>query len=300
MLLTIRTSMLLGAVVPELKAETEALAADLGELKRLRTSIAAERDSLSHEAASLGVERERLASLIAVRQQSQADAETALGAERERAADLARQASSLKELITRMESEVAAAQRAADAARAADEAQRKIAEADAESVKARVAAGPFKDPARLAPVIAFVDTKGLLPLPATGRIIKDFGAPDRFGGTEKGLSIATRPRAVISSPSDGWVAFAGPYRTYGELLIINTGGGYYVVLAGMDRVDVEVGQFVLAGEPLGTMGDGSVKTAAAIALGAAEPVLYVEFRKDGAAIDPSPWWAKSEMEKVRG
>ena len=48
------------------------------------------------------------------------------------------------------------------------------------------------------------------------------------------------------------------------------------------------------------MGDGSVKTAAAIALGAAQPVLYVEFRKDGTAIDPSPWWAKAELEKVRG
>ncbi len=64
--------------------------------------------------------------------------------------------------------------------------------------------------------------------------------------------------------------------------------------------NVTPGQFVLAGEPVGIMGDGSVKTAAAIALGAAQPILYVEFRKDGAAIDPSPWWAKAELEKVRG
>jgi septal ring factor EnvC (AmiA/AmiB activator) len=106
----------------------------------------------------------------------------------------------------------------------------------------------------------------------------------------------------VASPSDGWVAFSGPYRTYGQLLIINAGGGYYVVLAGMERINVEVGQFVLAGEPVATMGDGSARTALATvsALGASQPILYVEFRKDGTAIDPGPWWAKAELEKVRG
>jgi septal ring factor EnvC (AmiA/AmiB activator) len=68
----------------------------------------------------------------------------------------------------------------------------------------------------------------------------------------------------------------------------------------MDRTNVEVGQFVLAGEPIASMGDGSAQTAAAIAIGAAQPVLYVEFRKDGATIDPGPWWAKPELEKARG
>ncbi|MEA2855812.1 MAG: murein hydrolase activator, partial [Methylobacteriaceae bacterium] len=92
----------------------------------------------------------------------------------------------------------------------------------------------------------------------------------------------------------------GPYRTYGQLLIINAGSGYYVVLAGMERINVDVGQFVLTGEPVATMGDGTAKTAAAIAIGGAQPVLYVEFRKDGAPIDPGPWWARPEMKKVRG
>ena len=84
------------------------------------------------------------------------------------------------------------------------------------------------------------------------------------------------------------------------MLILNAGGGYYIVLAGMDRINVSLGQFVLAGEPVAVMGDGSTKTAAAIALGAVRPVLYVEFRKDGATIDPGPWWAKPELQKVRG
>jgi septal ring factor EnvC (AmiA/AmiB activator) len=114
------------------------------------------------------------------------------------------------------------------------------------------------------------------------------------------LLIATRSEAIVTTPCDGWVSFAGPYRSYGQLLIVNAGQGYYIVLAGMDKINVNVGQFVLAGEPVAVMGDSSVKTAAAIAVGAVQPVLYVEFRKDGVAIDPGPWWAKAEMQKVRG
>jgi septal ring factor EnvC (AmiA/AmiB activator) len=132
-----------------------------------------------------------------------------------------------------------------------------------------------------------------LPRPVAGDVRKTFGAPDGFGGSERGVSIATRANAVVAAPADGWVAFSGPYRTYGQLLIINAGDGYYIVLAGMARIGVEVGQFVLAGEPVGSMGDATGSTAAAIAIGAKQPVLYVEFRKDGAAIDPGPWWAKT-------
>ena len=300
MLLAIRTSMLLSTVVPELRSETEALASDLSELTRVRSAIVADRDTLSQETVNLGAEQARLSALIEARQAAQTQAEGELAAEQQHAADLARQATSLRELIGRMEMDVSLAKRAADAAHAADDAQRKAAESDAEGVRARVATGAFKDPARLAPATSFVDAKGLLPFPASGTILKGFGTDDGFGSSEHGISLATRPRAVVSSPSDGWISFSGPYRTYGQLLIINTGGGYYIVLAGMDHTNVALGQFVLAGEPVGTMGDGSVKTAAAIALGAAQPILYVEFRKDGAAIDPSPWWAKAELEKVRG
>ena len=293
MLLAIRTSMLLGAVVPELRDQTEALASDLAELARVKASIVADGDKLSHETEALNAEQARLSVLIDARQAAQNQAESALGAEQQHAADLARQATGLRDLIGRIE-----ADHAADAARAAHNPPDKT--ADAEGGSARAAAGVFRDPARLAPATAFADAKGLLPFPVSGTIVKNFGTDDGFGSAEHGISLATRPRAVVSSPSDGWVSFSGPYRTYGQLLIINTGNGYYIVLAGLDRTNVTPGQFVLAGEPVGTMGDGSVKTAAAIALGAAQPILYVEFRKDGAAIDPSPWWAKAELEKVRG
>ena len=300
MLLAIRTSMLLGAVVPELRSATEALASDLAELTRLRGAVAQERDTLAQQIVELGTERARLAGLIEARQTAEITAEGSLDQERQHAADLARQATTLKDLVSRLESEVASARRAADAARAAEEARQKAAKAEADAVRAKVVAGATRDPARLAPAAAFGDEKGRMLLPAAGTVIRNFGSSDSYGGQERGMSIATRPRSVVSSPADGWISFSGPYRSYGQLLIINGGDGYYIVLAGLDGISVAPGQFVLAGEPVGTMGDGSVKTAASIALGAAEPILYVEFRKDGTAIDPSPWWVKAEMEKVRG
>ena len=97
------------------------------------------------------------------------------------------------------------------------------------------------------------------------------------------------------------MVYAGPFRTYGQLLILNAGGGYHVLLAGMDRISVDLGQFVLTGEPVAVMGErrGS-QASAAVTAGSNQPVLYVEFRKDGTPIDPSPWWAANEGEKVRG
>ena len=283
--------------MPEMRAETEALATDLSDLVQLRQSIVSQKAQLAQQATDLGEQRQKLAALIDVRQAALGVAEQALAAERDRAADLAGQASSLKQLIARMEDELAGAKKAADEARKADEARQT---AEAETGNPKPNASPFHDPGRLAPAMAFADVKGLLPMPVSGTIVMSYGSPDGYGGTEKGLLVATRPRAIVAAPYDGWIAFSGPYRSYGQLLIINAGQGYYMVLAGMERINVEAGQFVLAGEPVANMGDGSVKTAAAIAIGAAQPILYVEFRKDGAAIDPSPWWARPDMQRVRG
>lgn len=294
MLGALHAAMLLGDVVPEMRSEAEALAADLADLASVRKSIADERDRLAGEETELATEQQRLAALVEARQSSLKDAEQALDAERLRSEQIAGQATDLKDLIARLETDATALGHAAAAA------QKPVAAPPADDGTHVAALTPFKDPARLAPAITFADAKGILPLPVSGTLLKSFGTPDGFGGFEKGISLATRPSAAVSSPTDGWVAFSGPYRTYGQLLIINGGGGYYVVLAGLTQVNVVVGQFVLAGEPVASMGDGSAKTAAAIAIGAAQPILYVEFRKDGVAIDPGPWWAKSEQEKVRG
>ncbi len=293
MLRSIRTAMLLGAVVPDLQSDVEGLAADLADLVALRRSIVADRAALAADAARLDTERTRLAALVAARQSAIELAEKALGTEQRRISDLGKRAADLGELIARMETEIDSASRAAAAAREADAARKSI-ETDLHR------SAPFADPARLAPAVAFGDAKGLLPLPVSGTLLRGFGHKDGFGGTEKGLLIATRAGAYVASPCDGWVSYAGPYRSYGQLLIVNAGQGYYIILAGMDRINVNVGQFILAGEPVALMGDRPTRTAAALAVGAAQPTLYVEFRKDGTAIDPGPWWVKAEFQKGRG
>jgi septal ring factor EnvC (AmiA/AmiB activator) len=280
-------------VLPELRDETAMLAEDLAELVRLRGSITAERDTLTREATGLASEQARLSALVEARQQRLATAEAETSGERARAESLAGEAKSLKELVERMEREVASAERAAgDARRAAD--------TQAQQVRQRFAAAAFRDPARLAPKIPFVEAKGLLPRPASGQVLRRFGEPDTLGGSMRGLAIATQPRAAVSAAADGWVVFAGTFRSFGRLLIINAGGGYYLLFAGMDQISVDVGQFVLAGEPVGQMGEIASPSAALGTVEASSPVLYVEFRKDGVPIDPGPWWAKSQGEKVRG
>jgi murein hydrolase activator len=293
MLSAIRTAMLLGAVVPELRAETETLAGDLAELVRLKSAIVGDREAFRRELADLLREQERLDVLTAARQERMAEAQQTSATERAHAADLAAQAKTLKELIDGFERELGATRREAEDAKRAAESQSREA-------RERFAAAALREPVRLAPKLPFSEARGLLPRPVSGQTLRSFGADDGYGGTTRGISITTRARAVVTSPADGWVAFAGPFRSFGRLLIINAGSGYYLLLAGMDHISVEVGQFVLAGEPVASMGEVSSLSPAAGSSETGDPVLYVEFRKDGGSIDPGPWWAKSQGEKVRG
>jgi len=283
---SVRTAILLGAVLPDMKIEVDTLVADLAELVRVRSEIASERDTLGRDLAALSQERMRMTVLVQERQRKQSETEKALDAERTRSIQLARQADNLKDLIGKIEQEIASSARAAAAARSGTPADSK------NSLAA------LTDPGRLAPAIAFASARGSLPLPLNGIRIREFGVPDGLGGTEKGLSVASRAGAQVTAPCDGWVVYAGPFRSYGQLLILNAGGGYHVLLAGMERISVDLGQFVLTGEPVAMMGGGP-QSAAAVAIGSSQPILYIEFRKDGAPVDPSPWWA-SDSEKVRG
>ena len=288
---SVRSAMMLGAVLPEMRQQAEVLAADLAELVHLRQQIAAERDRLARDLFVLADERQRLSVFIEERQKRLTEAEQALSEERQRAAQLARQAENLTQLIAKLEQGLDTAVRTARAAARASE--------EAKAPGGRPDLAELKDPGRLAPAISFASAKGTLPLPVNGARIKEFGAADGLGGTEKGVSIAARPGGQITAPCDGWVVYAGPFRNYGQLLILNAGGGYHVLLAGMERISVDLGQFVLTGEPVAVMGDGA-RSAVDKAGGASQPVLYVEFRKDGVPVDPGPWWAVNEGQKVRG
>ena len=284
----VRTAITLGAVLPEMRGQADTLAGDLSALLNVRQEIVAQRERLTGDLDRLGREQLRVSLMMDQRQKKQTNAEQALAGERQRATDLARQVDSIKDLITKLEAGLDSAKRASR------DADRGIAN---DATHPELAA--LSDPGRLTPAIAFADMRGHLHLPVNGARIREFGGADGSGGTQKGLSIAARPGGEITAPCDGWVVYAGRFRSYGQLLILNAGGGYHVLLAGMERISVDLGQFVLTGEPVAVMGGGSQGPPTGTS-GPKQPVLYVEFRKDGAPIDPSPWWATNEGEKVRG
>ena len=294
---SLRTAMLLGAVVPELRGRAEKIASELGELVALRRTIATERDQLASDRDKVRNDQTRLTALVDERQRQQAAREKDLDAENSRAIMLSKQVGDLQGLITKMEQDLQSAARAAE--KAAEAARQAEAKAAAASASAKPGPGVFKDRSRTTPAIVFASAKGLLPLPVNGNKIRDFGGSDGVGGVQKGISLATKPGSQVTTPCDGWVVYSGPFRSYGQLLILNAGGGYHVLIAGMERISVNIGQFVLTGEPVATMGSTS-QVASILATNASQPVLYVEFRKDGTPIDPGPWWAANEGEKVRG
>ncbi|MGZ5835588.1 MAG: murein hydrolase activator EnvC family protein [Xanthobacteraceae bacterium] len=288
---SVRMAMMLGAVLPDMRVAADALVADLSSLARVRQDIATERETLTTALAAQSDDRQRVTALIAERQRRQGEVEKSLEAERQNAAQLARQADNLKDLIAKVEQGLDPATRAArTAANAPDE--------------SKVNLAALKDPGRLNPAVPFMSARGTLKYPVNGIKMREFGAPDGIGGAERGISIATRPGAQVTAPCDGWAVYAAPYRSYGQLLILNVGGGYHVLLAGMERTTVEVGQFVLTGEPVAVMGSGaqvaSTNVTGANVTGIGQPVLYIEFRKDGTPVDPAPWWVTTESEKVRG
>ena len=153
------------------------------------------------------------------------------------------------------------------------------------------------NPGRIKPAIPFALAHAKLPLPAQGHRALSFGEKTQYGGQSKGMVLETRNAAQVVAPCDGWVVYAGEFRSYGQLLIINAGDGYHMLLAGMSQIDVQSGQFVLTAEPIGTMSGGTKNSPASTQTNA--PVLYIELRKDGRPIDPDPWWIASQQ-KVQG
>lgn len=273
----VRSAVVVGAVLPEIRLEAEALQSDLDALVTERTRAAAERDRLKADAAAIAEERQRLTLLID-KKKTESEARSAdLAAEKARAEELAKHARSLEELIAGM---------------------KKALPASRTEPSAPTAAAPGAG--RLGPAVAFADAKGRLILPVRGVNLQTFGDDNGLGGVSQGQSIATRAGARVVSPADGRVVYAGPFRSYGQLLILDAGDDYHIVLAGMERIDVQLDQFVLTGEPVGVMGNQRLASAAALDASVTQPVLYVEFRKGGTSIDPSPWWVASQDRKVSG
>jgi septal ring factor EnvC (AmiA/AmiB activator) len=280
----VRAAIMLNAVLPELRTEAETLAVELAELSKLRAEAATEQEALKTARATLELERKRLAALVNERQRQLMTSEQTLAMERAKAQALSQRTENVRDLIGRAEQEIASAAKAAALA--------------SQPPKINPNLG-FEDPTRMAPAIPFIKAKGRLVRPVSGSLLRDHAPAHDPKGQSKGISIQTSAGAEVVAPSDGWVVFAGPFRAYGNLLILNAGDGYHVLLAGVGTFTVELGQFVRMGEPVAVMALGP-NPASGNEAANPKSILYVEFRKDGESIDSGPWWPATDKQKVRG
>ena len=300
---TVRGALLLTSAVPALMERTQTLRSELESLMQVRREIAESRAALGRAAGARGAAAEEITSLIDAKAALLAETEEARRDAAERAAALAAEAKDMRDLVSRLtaERERAAAAAAQSAARLQEQEEEQRA-MDAEILNLPKSFEPPKQPpaevAALGPqavpllehptlVRPFPSTPGGLLMPARGLVTKRFDPSAASGPLSKGVTIETLTGAQVVAPFDGHVVFQGPFRGYGAILIIEHTGGYHTLLSGLGRIDVAVGQWLLAGEPVGIMSSDET------------PELYVELRRASQPIDPLPWLQISG-DKVKG
>lgn len=295
---SVRSAILLGAVVPGIRGETDKLAADLKSLRDVKTQIASERQNYVTTMASALEEENRMSRLIDENDKLSTRNKAELENEKQRTAELASRATSLENLISSMEKDIASTRQAAEASKLEDIKRQNMSPAELEQAR-RDAETNLPDKNRIAPAYPFSVMKAKLDLPVAGDVLRFFGDDDGTGHPAQGLTVAAGQGLVVTAPADGWIMFAGPFRSYGQMVIMNVGENYHIVLSGMDAVTARQGQFVVAGEPIGQMGEKRIASAAAVNIVTDRPTLYIEFRKDGKPVDSLPWWSAKNLGKAR-
>lgn len=256
---TIRTAILLRATVPELQREAITLGEDLRALTALRDRISSEKAALSGSLNRLKAERKALAALTTDKIKLLNTMKTAERAAAQKAANLSARAGSLRELLKKLSD-----RQRRPALRAPDfEPPPKI-------------ETPTRQKAAIAPRRPVTISRGALPAP--GRVVTTFGQKMPNGTLSKGVFVVTRPAAAVVAPVPGRVVFAGQFRGYGNLVILELRDRGHALISGMSRIDAQIGDEVLVGEPLGEMTPSTSAT----------PKLYFELRRRGQPINPMP------------
>lgn len=251
----LRSSLLLKQARKPLQQTAEKLKQDLNMLGSLQAAIRAQAVQIKVASSRLENEKENMERLAKQKFILQAHFETESIEAKKKADELGKQAKDLQDLLEKLSH------------------MQKIAKA-AHKQKPFLA---IPTPARVEG--AFAKSLGALPLPARGRIIQHYGEKLDSGMSAKGLTLQTRAGAQVIAPFDGTILFAGPFKGYGNLIIIEHGDGYHSLLSGLDRIDGSVGQNILTGEPIGIMSTNGTQK------------LYIEFRKDGQPVNPGSWFA---------
>ncbi|MDH3699748.1 MAG: peptidoglycan DD-metalloendopeptidase family protein [Alphaproteobacteria bacterium] len=277
----VRRTMLLRATLPTIQHRANDLREEIIELNDTRTALADQLSDLRDAGRDHQSLKRRLRKLIARKDALLKQTEAEKLRITSRMKKLAREAHNLKELFQRLEEDRPPPPRTAPLAGRDADTQRQR----RQTLPRQTARLTVPKPALLRPF----PRRGPITFPARGQITRRYGENTGYGNTSRGITIETRPAARIIAPHDGRVVFAGPFRGYGQILIIEHDGGYHTLLAGLAQVDGSVGQWLLAGEPVGVMARSKDGT----------PQLYVELRRGGQPVNPQPWFAQS-ANKARG
>ena len=274
---TMRGVIVLQGLARQLQQDSAALRQAQAALDAATAKVAAERPKLAAAETTQHQQEAALDQQIAAAQSDQQQAQADADAAAARAADEAARADSLRTMLDKLETDrhAEAVRAREDAARAARERQA-TKEADAREREAALTA-----PVKGGTLASNALPTGQLTAPVAGKVFRSWGDPT-VAGPATGISYHAAPSARVVSPCTGRVSFAEQFRSYGLLLIVDCGGGYHAVLNGFERLDVEAGQPVQAGEPVGVMpgwDPGSGK----------RPALYIELRHGAEPVNPAPW-----------
>ncbi len=274
----LRGILVLQGLARQMEVEAEALRRDQADLDAATAALEQETPRLADAEAAQKAEADALDQQIAATRDDQAAAEAEANQAASQAALAASRMETLRSALASLE-----AQRKADEAKAREQARQAEKEKHtAEAAQARKREAIAARPSGTGTIAAGAGPHGQLQPPVIGVVVRGWGE-QTDSGPATGLSYHAPPGARVISPCGGRVVFAEPFRSYGLLLIVDCGGGYHVVLAGFDRLDVKPGQSVLAGEPVGVMPNWEPGSTAK------RPALYVELRRDGTPVNPAPW-----------
>lgn len=282
----IRSAMLLREAVPYLQENAARIREDLEKIEAQKNLVEKQVARIIRQKKILEKEHEQMKALVQRKSKIRNAVEIKSVKAKKKVEQLASQANDLRDLLNKLEKQ------RQEKLRRQEEERRRLAELKA--AEARRAAEETKkleekqraDLIKFKPEVInevgenFVKAKGHLLRPARGPVVTAYGEQMSKGVTSKGIIIKTRSQAQVISPYDGTVIFAGPFRGYGNLIIIEHGQGYLSLLAGLEEVDCELGQMLLAGEPVGQMPKSG------------DARLYVELRKDNHPVNPLTWIEK--------
>jgi len=233
---TIRATLGMQTVMTELNRRVGLARQQLTDLAAVREKLRAQQAAITAEKDKITADRAELDKLLKQRDGARRQTEVQRAAADQEAKTLAARASDLRELIQQL----------------------------------RARKGKHKAPSANMALVA----AGSARLPVSGPVTRAYGSEDSAGNHARGITISAPAKAVVNAPRGGQVVFAGAFRSYGQVVIIEIAEGQHILLTGLGAIDVSEGETVQAGEPVGHMPDGASS-------------LYLETRKDGEPVDPS-------------